>query len=110
MSAATITKQLRCRTNSRNGERTATSSVHDMRRSGAETDFAPSAHNVPGDQLIGDLVEIVTDDLRLGPTANTSFPAPNEGSSPSGCDGAERVPAMASDKEQLRWLRSERTS
>jgi hypothetical protein len=53
---------------------------------------------VPGDELVGDVVEVIADDLRLrahpqqivaGPSDQRRFPARRH--------GAERVPGMAGD-------------
>src|SRR5271154_6519653 len=60
------------------------------------------------DQLIGDVVQVCTDDLRLRANSQDvvahSF---DQGSLPARSDGAERVPCMASDKTELGRLDSE---
>src|SRR5215472_8313790 len=57
---------------------------------------------VSGDQLIGDVAEIVADDLRLGTHRQHIVPGPaDESGLPSGGDCAQRVPGMASDKTKL---------
>ena len=58
--------------------------------------------NMPGDELIGDVMEIGTDDVRLRPDRQHIIPdAPNQRGLPSGGDGPERIPGMARDQAQL---------
>ena len=67
----------------------------DQRRCGA----------VPCDELIGDVGEIVTDDVRLGTDPQHVIPAaPDKGGFPTGGDRAQRVPGMAGDQAKLRGL------
>ena len=64
--------------------------------------------DVPGDEPVGDGVEIVADDLRLRADRQHIVPdATNEGAFPSGRDGTERVPGMASDQAKLCGLHTQ---
>jgi hypothetical protein len=58
---------------------------------------------VPGDQLIGDVVEIVFDDSGLRSDSQYIVPGPpDECAFPPRRDRAERVPGMAGDQAELR--------
>jgi hypothetical protein len=60
------------------------------------------------DQLIGDVVQVCTDDLRLWADSQDVVAHPLDQSSlPARSDGAEGVPCMASDKTKLRRLNPE---
>ena len=60
------------------------------------------------DQLIGDVVQVCTDDLRLRADSQDVVAYPlDQGSLPARRDGAEGVPCMASDKTELRRLNPE---
>src|ERR1700733_1618772 len=63
---------------------------------------------LPRDQLIGDVVQVCTDDLRLRADFQDVIADPlDQGSLPARSDGAEGVPCMASDKTKLRRLNPE---
>jgi hypothetical protein len=58
--------------------------------------------DVPSDELVGDIVEIVADDVRLRADPQDVIPdAPDQSSFPPGRHRAQRVPGMASDKAKL---------
>ncbi len=58
-----------------------------------------------GDQLIGNTVQVCTDDLRLRANSQDVVARPlDQGSLPARGDGAKRVPCMASDQTELRGL------
>ena len=58
---------------------------------------------MPGDELIGDVIEIIADDLRLRADPQKVVADPlDQRRFPPGRDGAERVPGMARDKAELR--------
>jgi hypothetical protein len=60
---------------------------------------------VAGDQLIGHVVEVVADDLRLRPDAqNVVARALDQGRFPACGDGAKGVPGVAGDETELRRL------
>src|SRR6185312_4587650 len=62
-----------------------------------------AALDVPDDQLIGDVVEVVTNDLRLGTYAKEIVAdALDQGRFPTGCHCAEGVPGMAGGETHLR--------
>ena len=57
---------------------------------------------MPGDQLIGYVIEIVADDVRL--RSNSQYivaVAFDQRSLPAGRNGAERVPSMAGDQTKF---------
>ena len=63
---------------------------------------------MPGNELIGDVVEIVADDHRLRADTQDIIAHPLDQSRlPSGRHGAESVPSMARDQTELRGLGSE---
>src|SRR5579864_5646103 len=58
---------------------------------------------VLGDQLIGDIVEVVADDLRLRADAQDIVAGTLDQRPLPACgDGAERIPGMAGDQAELR--------
>ena len=58
-----------------------------------------------GDELIGDVVEVFADDLRLRPDAeHVVAGAPDQRRLPSRRDRAERVPGVAGNQAELRGL------
>jgi hypothetical protein len=58
---------------------------------------------VPSGQLIGDVIEVVADDLRLRANPqNIVADALDQRGLPAGRHGAERVPGMAGDHAELR--------
>src|SRR5262249_25260188 len=60
-----------------------------------------------GDELIGNVIQVVADDLRLRPNLqNIVTGPPNQRCFPSGRHGSERIPRMAGDKTKLRRLDS----
>ena len=60
---------------------------------------------VPGDELIGNVIQVVADDLRLrADPQNIVADALDQRCFPAGRDGAERVPCMAGDQAELRGL------
>src|SRR4029450_4733253 len=66
------------------------------------------SHPVLRDQLIGDVIQVRTDDLQLRADSQDVVAHPLDQSSlPARGDGAEGVPCMASDKTELRPLHSE---
>jgi len=55
-----------------------------------------------GDELIGDIVEVVADNPRLRAYSQNIVPdALDQGCLPARRDGAERVPCVARDKAEL---------
>jgi hypothetical protein len=57
---------------------------------------------VTGDELIGDVVQVIANDLRLRANSqNIIADALDQRGFPSGRDGAERVPCVAGDKTEL---------
>src|SRR5271156_2788329 len=62
---------------------------------------------MPGDELIGDVVQIISDDPRLRTNAQYIVAdPPDQRRIPAGRHGAERVPRMACDKTELRGFHS----
>jgi hypothetical protein len=58
--------------------------------------------DVPGDEFIGDVVEIVADNVRLRPEPQHIIPnAPNESGFPPCRDCAQSVPGMGSDQAKF---------
>jgi hypothetical protein len=56
---------------------------------------------MPGDELIGNIVEIIADDMRLRTNSENVVPDPfDHRCFPTGSDGAERVPCMTGDKAE----------
>ena len=56
---------------------------------------------VSGDELIGNIVEVIADDLRLrADSQNVVADPPDHRRFPTGCDGAKRVPCMTGDKAE----------
>jgi hypothetical protein len=57
---------------------------------------------VSGNELIGDVVQVITDDLRLRADRQNVIASPlDERCFPASGDGAERVPCMTRDKAEL---------
>jgi hypothetical protein len=57
---------------------------------------------VSGDQLIGNIIEVIADDLRLRADSQNIVADPfYQRCFPAGSDGAERVPGMAGDETEL---------
>jgi hypothetical protein len=60
---------------------------------------------VSGDELIGNVVEVGADNLRLGADAqNIIADTPNQRHLPARGDGAERAPGVAGDHEEFGGL------
>jgi hypothetical protein len=58
---------------------------------------------VSRDELTGNVVQVITDDLRLRPDSQDIVSGPlDQRCFPAGRHGAERVPCMARDKAELR--------
>jgi hypothetical protein len=57
---------------------------------------------VPGDELIGDVFQVIADDLRLGANPQNIIADPlDQRCFPAGRDGAERVPCVTGDQTEL---------
>jgi hypothetical protein len=57
---------------------------------------------VPGDELVGNIIQVIADELRLGADSQNIVADPlDQCSFPTGSDGAERVPGMAGDETEL---------
>jgi hypothetical protein len=57
---------------------------------------------VSSDELIGNVVEVIADDLRLGADAeNIIADTLDQRRFPARCDGAQRTPCVAGDKTEL---------
>ena len=60
-----------------------------------------------GDELIGNVIQVIADDLRLGADSqNIVAGSLDQRCFPAGRYGAKRVPCMARDKAELRGLNS----
>jgi hypothetical protein len=61
--------------------------------------LAPSA--LSGDQLIGNVIQVIADDLRLRANSqNVVADALDQRCFPTGRDGAKRIPCMTGDKAE----------
>jgi hypothetical protein len=62
---------------------------------------------VPGDQLFGDIIEVVANDVRLrAHSQHIVAHAFDQRALPARRDGAESIPGVAGDKTELRRLNS----
>ena len=58
-----------------------------------------------GDELIGDVIQVITDDLRLRASLQNVVTGPlDQRGLPAGRHGAKRVPCVTGDKTELRGL------
>jgi hypothetical protein len=57
---------------------------------------------VSGDKLIGNIIQVIADDLRLRADSQNIVADPlDQGGFPSVRDGAERIPCVTGDKTEL---------
>ena len=57
---------------------------------------------VPGDELAGNIIQVIADELRLRADSQNIVADPlDQRGFPAGSDGAERVPGMAGDETKL---------
>ena len=67
-----------------------------------------SSSAVSSDELVGDVIQVIADDLRLGADAQNIVADPlDQRGFPARRHGAKRVPGMARDKAELRGLDTE---
>src|ERR1700749_1540164 len=68
----------------------------------------PPLARVPPDELVRDVVEIIADQLRLrADTEQIVAAALDQRGAPAGGEGAERVPGVTGDQEELRGWKAE---